>query len=126
MKKTLFVGFAAAGLMAGASVAVAGGDHSQSSSSQTSSSPSASASASSQSSQLSGKIQSVDQQKKSVTIASDSGSPQDVKLGDNTSITKDGSSVSFSQLKPGDQVRASLDPSTHQATTLEIQSKDKK
>jgi hypothetical protein len=61
-----------------------------------------------------------------VTIASDTGTQQQVTVSDKTNIMRDGSSVSFTQLQSGDQVRASFDPSTKQATTLEVQSKEKK
>jgi len=145
MKKTLFVGFAAAALMAGTSVAAAASGQSQSSqtpssqtpSSQTPSSPTPSSpmpsspmhqsgSSSAESSSLSGKIQSIDKENKKVTISSETGGTQDLKLGDKTTIMRDGTSSSFAELKPGDQVRASLDPTTHQATTLEVQSKQEK
>jgi len=140
MKKTLFVGFAAAALMAGTSVAAAASGQSQSSqtpsgqtpSSQAPSSPMPSSpmhqsgSSSAESSSLSGKIQSIDKENKKVTISSETGGTQDLKLGDKTTIMRDGTSSSFAELKPGDQVRASLDPTTHQATTLEVQSKQEK
>ena len=54
------------------------------------------------------------------------GIQQQLKVGDSTNITRDGSSVSFTQLQSGDEVRASFDPTTKQATTLEVQTKQKK
>jgi hypothetical protein len=128
MKRTIFVGFAAAGLLAGASVASATGDQpksSQTSSAQTGTSQGTSASATHES-QLSGKIASIDKDKKSVTISSDSGTQQEVKVSDSTNIMRDGSSIGLAQLQSGDEVRASFDPSTKQATTLEVKTKQKK
>ena len=122
MKNALFIGFAAAGLIAG--TAFAHGD--QAKSSQTSSTQTGTSASASQESTLAGKITSIDKQNKSVTIASDSGTQQQVKIGDSTNVTRDGTSSSFSQLQSGDQVRASFDPSTKQATTLDVQTKIKK
>jgi hypothetical protein len=137
-RATVFAGFAAAGLMAGTSAAFAHGDHAkadQTSSTEKSTSATADqkasttekgASATADQKSLSGKIASVDQKSNSVTIASDTGTQQEVKVSDKTHIMRDGSSVSFTQLQSGDQVRASFDPSTKQATKLEVESKAKK
>ena len=69
----------------------------------------------------------VDKNKKSVKISSASGGDQEVKVADNaTVLTSDGSPGGLDQLKEGDQVRASLDPSSNQATKLQVvSSKDK-
>ena len=50
----------------------------------------------------------------------------ELKISDSaTIVTPDGSQAGLEQLKEGDQVRASLDPSSNQATKLEVVSKDK-
>ena len=94
---------------------------SQSSASTTTTSPSgASATASSE---ISGVVKKVDKEKRQVKISSPTGGEQELKLADNATITKeDGSSASLDQLKEGTSVRASFDPSSNQATKLEIQS----
>ena len=153
MKRTIFIGFAAAGLLAGTSVALAQTDQGKSSptssaqtgtsaqpgtsaqtgtssqagaSTQTGTSQTGTSGSATSESKLSGKIASVDKDKKMVTISSDTGTQQQLKVGDSTNITRDGSSVSFTQLQSGDEVRASFDPTTKQATTLEVQTKQKK
>src|SRR6266849_5126137 len=61
--------------------------------------------------------------KRQVKISSPTGGDQELKLADSATITKeDGSSASLDQLKEGTSVRASFDPSSNQATKLEIQS----
>src|SRR5919201_1763348 len=135
MRGTTFVGFAAAGLLAGSSAALAHGDQAKSSqtpSAQTgasaqagTSTPAGTSASATKESKLSGKIASIDKDHKSVTISSDSGAQQELKVSDTTNITRDGSSLSFGQLQSGDEVRASFDPSTKQATTLEVKSKQK-
>jgi len=81
----------------------------------------------SSSKELTGTVKKVDKNKKSVKISSASGGDQEVKVADNaTVLTSDGSPGGLDQLKEGDQVRASLDPSSNQATKLQVvSSKDK-
>jgi Cu/Ag efflux protein CusF len=147
--KTLLIGAAAAGLV-GVTMAAAQSSSSQSTTSPTSQSSattspsgqsSATTSPSSQSStsqststqtgttassskELSGVVKKVDKDKRSVKISSPTGGEQEVKVAPNaTVVTSDGTQAGLDQLKEGDQVRASLDPSSNQATKLEVQSK---
>jgi len=93
---------------------------SQSSASTTTTSPSGSSATAS--SEISGVVKKVDKDKRQVKISSPTGD-QELKLADSATITKeDGSSASLDQLKEGTSVRASFDPSSNQATKLEIQS----
>ena len=94
---------------------------SQSSASTTTTSPSGSPATAS--SEISGVVKKVDKDKRQVKISSPTGGDQELKLADSATITKeDGSSASLDQLKEGTSVRASFDPSSNQATKLEIQS----
>ncbi len=94
---------------------------SQSSASTTTTSPSGSSATAS--SEISGVVKKVDKDKRQVKISSPTGGDQELKLADSATITKeDGSSASLDQLKEGTSVRASFDPSSNQATKLEIQS----
>lgn len=75
------------------------------------------------SSSLSGQLKSIDKGKHLVTIAPLVGAQQDLKVASSATITRDGASVTFDQLKSGDEVRASFDPVTNEATSLEVHSK---
>jgi Cu/Ag efflux protein CusF len=94
---------------------------SQSASSQTGTTATASAG-----SELSGELKKIDKDKKSVKISSSTGGEQELKIGSGATITRDGTQAGLEQLKEGDQVRASFDPSSKQATKLEVMSKDMK
>jgi hypothetical protein len=72
--------------------------------------------------EVAGTLKSVDKDKHSLTIAPSSGGQQDVKLADSTTIMRDGSKIDLDQLQPGDEVRASFDPATKQASTITVQS----
>src|SRR5262249_48551644 len=72
-----------------------------------------------------GQLAAIDKEKHSLTLSSASGGTQEVKVADGAIITRDGAAVSIDQLKAGDQVRASFDPATNQATTLEVKSSKK-
>jgi hypothetical protein len=72
--------------------------------------------------EVAGTLKSVDKDKRSLTIAPASGGQQDVKLADSAAITRDGTKIELDQLKPGDDVRASFDPATKQASTITVQS----
>ncbi len=115
MMKTLLIGVAAAGLV-GVTTAAA-----QSTSSQTGTTATASPG-----NELSGEVKKVDKDKQSVKISSPTGGEQELKVASGATITRDGTQASLDQLKEGDQVRASFDPSSKQATKLEVQSKDMK
>src|SRR6266850_1015919 len=110
--KTLLIGAAAAGLV-GVTAAAA-----QSSSGQTSTTASAG-------SELSGEVKKVDKDKQSVKISSPTSGDQELKIGPGATIMRDGTQASLDQVKEGDQVRASFDPSSKQATKLDVQSKSK-
>jgi Cu/Ag efflux protein CusF len=77
------------------------------------------------SSELSGVVKKVDKDKRSVKISSATGGEKELKIAADATVMRDGTQAGLEQLKEGDQVRASLDPSSNQATKLEIQSKDK-
>jgi len=76
----------------------------------------------SSSTELSGVLKKVDKDKRKVKISSSTGGDQELKLSANATIMRDGSQASLEQLKEGEQVRASFDPSSKEATKLEIQS----
>ena len=67
-------------------------------------------------------LKKVDKDKRKVKISSSTGGDQELKLSANATIMRDGSQASLEQLKEGEQVRASFDPSSKEATKLEIQS----
>ncbi|MFL5311014.1 MAG: hypothetical protein ACJ79H_11235 [Myxococcales bacterium] len=70
-------------------------------------------------------VKKVDKDKRSVKISSATGGEKELKIAADATVMRDGTQAGLEQLKEGDQVRASLDPSSNQATKLEIQSKDK-
>jgi Cu/Ag efflux protein CusF len=135
--KTLLIGLAAAGLVG---IGTARADQpatkssttqSRSTASSTSQSPSSTTSSSAQagtasaSKELSGVVKDVDKDKHSLKISSPTGADQELKVADSAKITRDGSKASLDQIKEGDQVRASFDASGSQASTIEVNSKDK-
>ena len=73
--------------------------------------------------ELSGVVKKVDKDKRSLKVLSSAGVEQDVKISPTATITRDGTQAGLDQLKEGDEVRASFDPSSLQATKLEVQSK---
>src|SRR6267378_6888893 len=73
--------------------------------------------------ELSGVVKKVDKDKRSVKVLSSAGVEQDVKIAPSATITRDGTQVAeLEQLKEGDEVRASFDPSSNQATKIDVQS----
>jgi hypothetical protein len=96
-----------------------------SSTSKTETSTSKSDSSSSKSEVL-GKVQSADAQGHALSLQSHDGSVQRVSVASDATVTRDGSKSSFSDIKEGDHVRASLDPSSNKATQLEVKSKSSK
>jgi len=72
--------------------------------------------------ELSGVVKKVDKDKQSLKVLSSAGVEQDVKIAPSATITRDGTQAGLDQLKEGDEVRASFDPSSLQATKLEVQS----
>jgi len=73
--------------------------------------------------ELSGVVKKIDKDKRSLKISSTAGVEQEVKLAASATITRDGAQAGLDQLKEGDDVRASFDPISNQATKLEVQSK---
>ncbi len=125
MMKTLLIGVAAAGLV-GVTTAAAQSSSSQSSTTTSPSSQTGTTATASAGNELSGEVKKVDKDKQSVKISSPTGGEQELKVASGATITRDGTQASLDQLKEGDQVRASFDPSSKQATKLEVQSKDMK
>src|SRR5712664_4379763 len=77
--------------------------------------------------ELSGVVKKVDKDKRSLKVLSSAGVEQDVKIAPSATITRDGTQVAeLEQLKEGDEVRASFDPSSNQATKLDVQSSEMK
>jgi hypothetical protein len=74
-----------------------------------------------------GRIASVDPQEKEIAVDT-GGATTQVKLADDAQITVNGQRASFSDLRPGADVHASLDRSGDmpRATRVEVQSKQKK
>ncbi|MGZ6143562.1 MAG: hypothetical protein ACXWLM_09490 [Myxococcales bacterium] len=73
--------------------------------------------------ELSGELKSIDKEKRSLTLLPLTGVNKDVKVADGAIITRDGAKAALDQLKEGDDVRATFDATTNQATTLEVHSK---
>jgi Cu/Ag efflux protein CusF len=130
--KTLLIGAAIAGLVA-APLARAGEQPSttdktsaqQSSSSQTTA-PSQTGVMATASKDLSGTVKKVDQDKRSLKISSAMGGEQEVKVAESAKIvTSDGAQASLGEIKEGDQVRASFDSSSDQASRIEVSSRQK-
>ena len=137
--RTLLIGVAAAGFVAAVTSANAAEQSSttaqgspatqapaasQPSATQAPASQAASASKELASKELSGVVKKVDKDKRSVKVLSSAGVEQDVKIAPSATITRDGTQVAeLEQLKEGDEVRASFDPSSNQATKLDVQSK---
>jgi Cu/Ag efflux protein CusF len=73
--------------------------------------------------ELSGVVKKIDKDKRSLKLSSPAGVDQDVKIAAGATIWRDGTQAGLDQLKEGDDVRASFDGSSNQATKLEVQSK---
>jgi Cu/Ag efflux protein CusF len=100
----------------------------QTPSSQTSTSQASSSAAgttASASNEVSGVVKKVDKDKQSLKISSTTGGDQELKVSKTATITRDGTQAGLDQIKEGDQVRASLDASGSQASTIEVNSKQK-
>jgi hypothetical protein len=74
-------------------------------------------------SEISGHVSKLDKDSRSLTLALPSGDQQSLKVASDAKITRDGASVGLDQVKSGDSVRASFDPTTNQATSLTVMSK---
>lgn len=74
---------------------------------------------------VSGDVQSVDVPAMAITVVSPTGDVQHIVVAADAPITRDGTSSSLDQLKPGDNVRASMDASSDKASKIEVKSKGK-
>jgi hypothetical protein len=115
--------------VAGALVLAAGAaradDKKPSQSPQGSTAPSTSSPAASGTKAVSGDVQAVDVPAMAITIIGPAGEVQHLIIATDAPITRDGTAVSLDQVKQGDNVRASYDPSTQKASKIEVKSKDK-
>ncbi|HXN82084.1 MAG TPA: hypothetical protein VN883_06365 [Myxococcales bacterium] len=115
--------------VAGALVLAAGAaradDKKSSQSPQGSTAPGTSAPATSGTKAVSGDVQAVDVPAMAITIIGPAGEVQHLIIATDAPITRDGTAVSLDQVKQGDNVRASYDPSTQKASKIEVKSKDK-
>jgi Cu/Ag efflux protein CusF len=68
-------------------------------------------------------VKKVDPSKRSVQISSSTGAEQELKLSPDAKIMRDGTQLSVDQIKEGDEVRASFDPSSNQTTSIQLESK---
>ena len=115
--------------VAGALVLAAGAaradDKKSSPSPQGSSSPSTSAPAASGGKSVSGDVQAIDVPAMAITIIGPAGEVQHLIIATDAPITRDGNTITLDQVKQGDNVRASYDPSSQKATKIDVKSKDK-
>jgi Cu/Ag efflux protein CusF len=65
--------------------------------------------------ELTGKVQKVDHEKKTLTLGG-----KELKLTDTTTVTKAGQPSSHADIKEGDEVRASFSPDTLQVSSIEV------
>jgi hypothetical protein len=72
---------------------------------------------------VSGDVKSTDPVAMVITVVLPSGDEQDLNVGNDAQIQRDGSTASISQVQPGDNVRASFDPKTHKASKVDVKSK---
>jgi hypothetical protein len=82
-----------------------------------------SANAPAKSSDISGQVKLFDATARSLTVALPSGEEQKLTIANDAKITRDGAEVGLVGVKEGDNVRASFDAKTHEATMLELHSK---
>ena len=61
-----------------------------------------------------------------ITIVLPSGDQQQLSVANDAVITRDGDKASLGQVQPGDNVRASFDPSSHKASKVDVRSKSSK
>jgi hypothetical protein len=74
---------------------------------------------------VSGDVQAVDAPAMAITIIGPAGDVQHLIVATDAPITRDGSTITLDQVKQGDNVRASYDPSSQKATKIDVKSKDK-
>ena len=73
-----------------------------------------------------GDVKATDPDAMVITIVLQSGDEQKLNVAKDAQITRDGNSASIGQVQPGDNVRASFDPSSHKASKVEVRSKSSK
>jgi len=73
-----------------------------------------------------GDVKATDPDAMVITIVLQSGDEQRLNVAKDAQITRDGNSASIGQVQPGDNVRASFDPSSHKASKVEVRSKSSK
>ena len=61
-----------------------------------------------------------------ITIVLPSGDEQQLSVANDAVITRDGDKASLGQVQPGDNVRASFDPSSRKASKVDVRSKSSK
>jgi hypothetical protein len=121
--KKFIIGVAGA-LVLAATGAARADDRKPSQSPQGSNAPSTTAPATSGTKAVSGNVQAVDVSAMAITIVGPAGEVQHLIIATDAPITRDGNTVSLDQVKQGDNVRASYDPSTQKASKIEVKSKD--
>jgi hypothetical protein len=72
---------------------------------------------------MNGDVKSTDPVAMIITVVVPSGDEQQLNVGSDAQIMRDGSTASIAQVQPGDSVRASFDPKTHKASKLDVKSK---
>jgi hypothetical protein len=118
MKKILIAAASALVLAAGSAGAKDKPDKSTDKPADTSKTPSTGKS-------VSGDVQSVDVPAMAITVVSPTGDVQHIVVAADAPITRDGTSSSLDQVKPGDNVRASMDSSSDKASKIDVKSKGK-
>jgi Cu/Ag efflux protein CusF len=73
-----------------------------------------------------GDVKSTDPGAMVITIVLQSGDEQKLSVANDATITRDGDKASLGQVQPGDNVRASFDPSSHKVSKVDVRSKSSK
>lgn len=74
---------------------------------------------------VSGDVQSVDVPAMAITVVSPTGDVQHIIVAADAPITRDGTTSTLDQVKPGDNVRASMDATSDKASKIDVKSKGK-
>jgi hypothetical protein len=125
MKKILIAAASALVLAAGSAGANDKPDKSSDNKPATDTSKGADSKTPSKGKSVSGDVQSVDVPAMAITVVSPTGDVQHIVVAADAPITRDGTTASLDQVKPGDNVRASLDSSSDKASRIEVKSKGK-
>ena len=75
------------------------------------------------SNEVSGQVSKFDKSSRALTVSLPSGETRDLKLATDAKVTRDGSSIGLDQLKQGDNIRASFDPKSNEAKSIDVTSK---